>query len=409
MESNITLSKKQVGSYPKLASELSGVSLDIDQWEKGRQMSDKLLQQSHDIAKKMESVGFSAYDHQSDLTLVGLNSRQHSKLPPFRNVTIIPWVARKKRNKSSKELEYFLQKNPNARTWVHTTGKRCTLKELPERLENLHAKFGRVNSQPFMKKFGAKFVFRSTEFGEIAKTDEGLSFHPHCHSVLVLDRKLPSEDWSLLVSKICKYFVHWSYDAGKIKSVKELVKYCVKPSDLEHLNGYELLSIHQITTNKRLVEFLGHLRKQRQLHNKDNVRLVRRKGVLTKTQNWNASKKKHPKWVLPVDDDSAHGPTIVAWIPPTAVFTHITEPCFLVQGLGSNDPTTLLDSWEVQRMQAEINKLSIKVHTKTLTHHKNKSYTKPHNENKSQTIQKNTRSERIPPPSKFIDSGVCTN
>ena len=68
MESNITLTKKQVGSYPKIASELSGVSLDIEQWEKGRSMSDKLLQQSHDIAKKMESVGFSAYDHESDLT-----------------------------------------------------------------------------------------------------------------------------------------------------------------------------------------------------------------------------------------------------------------------------------------------------------------------------------------------------
>ena len=80
MESNITLTKKLVGSYPKLASELSGVSLDIDQWEKGREMSVKLLQQSHDIAKKMESVGFTAYDHQADLTLVGLNSRQHSKL-----------------------------------------------------------------------------------------------------------------------------------------------------------------------------------------------------------------------------------------------------------------------------------------------------------------------------------------
>ena len=409
MESNITLTKKQVGSYPKLASELSGVSLDIEQWEKGRAMSDKLLQQSHDIAKKMESVGFSAYDHESDLTLVGLNSRQYSKLPPFRNVTIIPWVARKKRNKSSKELEYFLQKNPNARTWVHTTGKRCTLKELPERLENLHAKFGRVNSQPFMKKFGAKFVFRSTEFGEIAKTDEGLSFHPHCHSVLVLDRKLPSEDWSLLVSKICKYFVHWSYDAGKIKSVKELVKYCVKPSDLEHLNGYELLSIHQITTNKRLVEFLGQLRTQRQKHNKDDIRLVRRKGILSKTKNWNVSKPKLPLWVKPINDESGISPTIVAWVPPVALFSHITEPCFLVQGLGSTDVSTFLDSWEVERMRAEINKHSIKVHTKTLTHHKNKTYTKPQNENRSQTIQKNTRSERIPPPRKFTDSVVCTN
>ena len=397
MNTKITLTKKQEGLYPKLASELQGVCVDINKWEEGRSFSDQLLKQSHDIASKMESVGYTAYDYNQDLTIIGLHSQQATKLPPFRNITIIPWVARKKRNSSAKELEYFLQKNPNARTWVHTTGPRCNIFELPKRLKKLHAKFGRVNHQPFMQKHGARFVFRSTEFGEIAKTNEGLSFHPHAHSVLVLDKKLDNKAWCELVSSIRKFFVYHSKDCGVIKSVKELVKYCVKPSDLESLDGHDLVSLHQVTKGKRLVEFLSYLRSQRQNHKANDQKLVRRKGLLRRTDNWSVGKKKKPKWQLPIyDDDSVVRPTIVAWCPPSAIFMPVTEPCFIVHGLGNQDHQTILNSFEVQNMRS-----AIKVHTKTLTHHtQNKKY-KQHHENQATTIQTNLQAQRIPISSKI--------
>ena len=395
MKSNITLKKKQVGSYAHIASELSGQSVDIDQWEKGRAMSERLIQQSHDIAKKMESVGFSAYDHKQDLKIFGLHSKQVIDIPNFRNICIIPSVARKKRNRASKELEYFLQRNPNARTWVHTTGNRCTLKELPQRIEWLHAKFGRVNSQSFMKTYGAKFVFRSTEFGEIAQTEDGLSFHPHAHSVLVLERKLTRMEWDTFLKKVKTYFVYHSKDCGKIKSVKELVKYCVKPSDLEHLSGSELVSIHEVCTNKRLVEFLGQLRNQRKFHNQENFRLIRRKGILTKTRNWNTGKEKTPRYLDPVDHESGCRPIVVAWIPPTSIFTPITEPCFVVHALGSNDPSNVFNSFEVRSMEQQIKCLSIKVHTKTLTHQQGSIKNNENDESKTKIYKKDPRLERV--------------
>jgi hypothetical protein len=389
-KSTITLTKKQVGNYPRIASELSGAALDIDQWEKGRGLSEKLLQQSHDIAEKMEDEGFEAYDRGQDLTIFGLHSKQSLQLPNFRNICIIPYVARKKRRSSSKELEYFLQKNPNARTWTHTTGKRCTLEELPERLEQLHAKFGRVNQQAFMKKYGARFVFRSTEFGEIAKTDEGLSFHPHAHSVLVLNKFISADEWTRLIVKIKHYFVHHSKDCGKIRSVKELVKYCVKPSDLEHLNGKELIDLHNVCTKKRLVEFLGQLRSQRKDHKDENIRLIRRKGKLTKTLNWSGSAKKPPRW-LQGEQALGLAPKLVAWCAPSAIFTPITEPCFIVHGLAHRDHSKIFKWNEVIQMDN-----SIKVHTKTLTHQKQEIEKIKNNESEAKNREESSEIVGVP-------------
>ena len=92
----------QATYYPRLASELSGEVGDIDKWEKGQAYHKRLTEQSHDIADKLESQGIEAYDHNQDLVLVGLHSRQHKVVPNFRNINFIPSVARKNRNRQSK-------------------------------------------------------------------------------------------------------------------------------------------------------------------------------------------------------------------------------------------------------------------------------------------------------------------
>lgn len=381
--------KKQVGSYPRFAAENSGKVQDVEKWEKGQDASQRLLEQSIRIADKMEAVGFKAYDDTQDLTLFGLNSEGVKKLDTFRNISFIPSVARKKRRKAQLELEYFLQKNTRCRMWTMTTGRRCNFQELPQRIEWIHGKFGRVNSTRFMKKFGAKFVFRATEFGEIARTDDGLSFHPHVHALLYLDKKLSANEWSCLLLKIKDYFVYYSQDCGVIRDAKELVKYCVKPCDLEHLNGHELVALHKVCTKKRLVEFLGGLRQQRKYHKEQNYRLVRRHGKLGKTRNWVGGAKKLPRW-LHNNDDSVARPTVVAWCAPSTAFTHITEPCFIVHGLGNADPSQVFKWFDVKQMRR-----SIIVHTKTLTHNTEKRENEKIDESKKKIFEKSSRFKGI--------------
>ena len=423
------ISKKQVGSYPKIAAELSGRPTDIESWEKGKTHNELLLAQSHVIASKMDGTQyfprvrkktysknlwewskqqhtpeiFHAYDHNQDLTLFGLHSEEHITLPNFRNISIIPYVARKKRQKAQKQLEYFLQENPNCRMWTITGGTRCTLSDLEQRIGEIHAKFGRVNQQRFMKRHGASFVFRATEFGQIKHNeDNNLTFHPHVHAVLKLERMLRPEDWKHLILSIKAYFVYHSQDCGRIRDTNELVKYCSKPNDLQHLTGCQLIEIHQVTTTKRLYEFLGDLRKQRSHHNEENLRIIRRKGKLKTTLNWVGGVEKLPLWVQSPNEESDARPTLVAWTPPASIFTHITEPCFIVHALGQADPKSVFKWFEVKNM-----KHAIKVHTKTLTHHNEEREKRKEYESKQKIFKEATRIERIPRARGKPNSVLC--
>ena len=49
--------QSQAQIYPRIAAELSGQVSDISNWQKGQVLHKVLLDQSHEIAKKLESVG----------------------------------------------------------------------------------------------------------------------------------------------------------------------------------------------------------------------------------------------------------------------------------------------------------------------------------------------------------------
>ena len=352
-------------SYPRTASELCGEIQDLELWEKGQKQNQYLLDQTYKIADQLEAEGIEAYQHQ-DLTLFGLHSKSYKKLPNFRNITFLPYVARKNRNKILKPLEFYLQRHPNARFATITSGVRCTLEELPDRAKWMHRQISKCNATKFMKDARAKFVFRSTELGEVYPlgSDGEVSCHPHCHTLLVLDRFLPKDQWSTLLERIHGFFGTHYQDCGKIKNVRELVKYCVKPSDFEHLSSKDVVSLYHATKNLRLVESLGSFRECKRKLKEDRMKLVRRKGVLKKVPNWvgGATVDKATRCFQPIREDDPVVPQIVAWCVPSRVFTPVTEPVFLVHGLQGSDPNRVFGWDEVKRMEH-----SIKVHTKTLT------------------------------------------
>ena len=365
MQSTHTHPKYQAG-YPKIASELSGQSIDLDKWNKNQAQRNLLLDQSHRIARKLEDEGVQAYDENQDLTLIGLHTRQAKKLEQFRNISFIPVVAQKQRATKIKALQYFLQSHPNARMWTLTTGTRCNEHDVVERSRALHRKVSKINDSAFMKKAGARFVFRSTEFGEVVETGGELSLHPHCHAVLLLSRFLPKAEWSQLIARIRGYFGAHCQDNGKIREPREFVKYCVKPSDLETLSGKSLVSLYHVTRSLRMVETLRDLRVLRKDIRESDHKLVRQRGVLKRVRNWNkgATLDEIPRWLQPVneDDDPVVTPFVVAWCAPAPVFAPVTEPLFLVHGLGGLDPSACF-TWDDVTAMAE----SINVHTKALT------------------------------------------
>ena len=346
-----------------MAAELSGDVGDIEQWEKGQSLHNKLIEQSHGIAEKLESQNIQAYNHEQDLVLIGLHSKQFKVVENFRNINFIPSVARKNRNRQSKELTYFLQENPNCRMWTISTGKRCGSSDLLHRVKKLHRQVSKINATPFMLQAGASFVFRATEFGEVAPDGGDLSFHPHCHALLHLDRFIPKAEWSKLLSKIQAYFGAYSQDNGRIRNPRELVKYCVKPSDLEHLSAEHVALLYHSSKGLRLCEPLRKFRKLRGHIRNEKLKVIQRKGIMKLVPSWNQAQTVEESIFRPLPQEEATAsPSVLAWCVPARVFTPITEPIMLVHGLAHRDPSSVFAWPEVQAMQRSIN-----VHTKMLT------------------------------------------
>ena len=372
-QSTSTFHSYQATSYPQLAAELSGDVGDIDKWEEGQSQHAHLIKQSHEIAEKLESVGIEAYDHNQDLVLIGLHSKQFKVVENFRNINFIPCVARKNRTRQSKELSYFLQENTNCRMWTISTGRRCNSSDLICRVKKLHRQISKINSMSFMLEAGASFVFRATEFGEVAPHGDDLSFHPHAHALLYLDRYLPKAEWSKLLAKIQAYFGVHCQDNGRITDPRELVKYCVKPSDLDHLSAEQVALLYNSTKGLRLCEPLRKFRKLRSHIRSEKLKVIQRKGILKMVRSWNqpCPKKSKPELELEqlaslnvsdLAEEPTGSPLVVAWCVPSRMFTPVTEPIMLVQGLGNQAPENVFHWQSVQRMQSLIN-----VHTKMLT------------------------------------------
>lgn len=370
MNNSTNYSEFQAHSYPSVASKLSGDLQEPDAWQKGQKQRQHLTEQTHKICSQLEEQGIEAYQEQ-DLTIFGLHSKAYKKVDPFRNICFLPSVAQKNRAKILKPLEYFLQKYPNARTSVLTSGTRCGLDELPSRIRWMHRKVSRCNTMYWMKEAGARFIFRSTELGEIAPVGKDVSCHPHVHLVFILDKYLSREKWSNLLSKMRAFFGTHYEDCGKLKNPRELVKYCVKPSDFQYLDSHHVAKLFHATQALRLVESLKDLRVMKRELKEERKKLVRRKGVLKVVPNWvgGSSHEDIPRYEI-VDNDLnvdvceslAHTPKVVAWCAPARVFTPVTEPIFIVHGLGNQDPQRVFGWDEVQRMEH-----SISVHTKTIT------------------------------------------
>ena len=253
----------------------------------------QLRDQSREIANKLESVGISAYEKDTDISLVGLASGESIQLDSFRQINFIPSVAKKKRSARLKVLEYYLDLAddqdhlPNShkcRMWVFNMGWRVGLDGIRERTKELQRKISKLASEA-KAKYGVEFIFRSTELGSLSHSaDQQATFHVHAHVLVKCPRMA---DWSGCLRwvnarwrKMCHMSPNQKWkpfnDAGKIRNARELCKYIVKPSDVLQLTPTELKELHEQTFNLHVVQFSGSLQALRNKLDRSHVKPVRR-------------------------------------------------------------------------------------------------------------------------------------
>ncbi|MCB1093418.1 MAG: hypothetical protein KDL87_17905, partial [Verrucomicrobiae bacterium] len=293
-----------------------------------------LLAQSYRIADGLESEGIKAYGA-SKLSLVGVCSGEVVELPDFRNIVFIPAVAQRKRHQMLKQLEYFLQRHPFSRMWVFTSGERAALGEVRERIERLHRRLSKLNAEPFMKSAGARIVFRSTELGDVTRSETAeATFHIHAHTIVHLRAKLDPERWSYLLQGVHAWWKHHFDDSKRIHQAREVCKYVVKPGDLDSLRSWELVELHRQLFKLHLVQCLGPLRDQRREIEETGCKLVRRSnGERTwwdLVANWNGGRRGDDETSGTKDYSEAPEDWVICTLPPSFALSNRSEPLAVV-------------------------------------------------------------------------------
>ena len=289
--------------FLELCLERTGEILPEDVHTKRVRCQELLLEQSFRIAEALESQGIKAFG-EAKLTLVGICSGETRELADFRNIVFIPAIAQRKRREHLRHLEYFLQQHPYSRMWVFTTGDRVNLSGVRERIQKLHRRLSKLNAEPFMKQAGASIAFRSTELGDVERSESAApTFHVHAHTIIHLVRKLPKDEWSDLLKAVRAWWKFHFKDSQRIHQARETCKYVVKPGDLEELSAAELAELYRQTFRLHLVQSLGLLKEQRQFIDENRKKIVRR--TVEGLSRWEVVDSWEPRKAKKDDDEEA--------------------------------------------------------------------------------------------------------
>lgn len=275
------------------SEEHTGMSLSPDQYAATLNKKQKLREMSAEICRRLESVGVETKRPDGcGLWTYWIHSNVWEVMDQYRRICINPVVAAAKRAPIIAALEYYLQENAWCRFWTFTTGPRCTIAEIPDRLDVWIRKLSKLN-HILKRDWAFEFVIATTEFGTVETekkpkenddegriefvrllneetglhTDEPV-FHPHFH---VVARSLigwrPDDKWQDLCRFVRSFWgAHCDLTGGKngalIRNAREIVKYVTKPGDLLKLTPLQLKAFYEATANRRLVRPLGSLRRE---------------------------------------------------------------------------------------------------------------------------------------------------
>lgn len=283
---------ERLTDYEAHLANRSGFVMDTKEWgESIRRRFDRFTQ-SMELAACLERTGVRANyagTNRPRPFIVCPISRKAIPLPMLRRVNFFPEQAAMRRAAQLAEVETWLARPGNkwARMATFTAGRRVPT----EHIRGTHGALTRRMSKMAKTKWFsavASLVFRAVEFGtpklEIGEVGPDWFWHVHSHAVFRPHRKLARREWADFCARVARYMgAHW--DAGRpVKNARELVKYPVKPCDLETLakvgGDFEVRRFFEATFKLRIAEMLGTLREQRH-----RVRLAKKKRCKERTRS----------------------------------------------------------------------------------------------------------------------------
>lgn len=233
---------------------------DLPTWLEREQRYRRQDELTKRLAGVLEAAGIPAHRAGAGFALVGLvTGGVKPAEQPYRRIHFLPSVAASLRAELANGLELFLAtKGRYARYAVVTTGQRCELHDLRRRIVRLSRLVSRW-SHEVCKPLGVVVAFRSIEL----PCDDGKTFHVHANVVYWPTHSIAKKAWRRFLRRTRAHFgAHWK-DCGRLKEVREVVKYVMKGDEVARLadnDPADVVELYYELRGLRLVEPSGPFR-----------------------------------------------------------------------------------------------------------------------------------------------------
>lgn len=261
----ITARKRPTAVSHDCASEINTGALpkdfDPNSWRKRCEKGQKLREQTARLADQLEDVEVRARN-QSNVTAISAVTGQIDKLESYRSLRFLPAVAQRDRRPMLNALQYWLGNRRGAAKYtryaVVTFGEPIhAFGELRQSISALTRKISKW-AHAVDRKFDIDALYRGIEYTrKIRENDTTHTYHLHANVLYLPNRVLEDSEWNNFLNFSKNAFgAHWK-DNGTIKDLREIVKYVIKPDELEGIEGVELHWLFQETFKSRLSAPLG--------------------------------------------------------------------------------------------------------------------------------------------------------
>ena len=238
---------------------LSRLSANRETWDAGRVNELRLRSQTASLVGLLEAGGYVAERPlSSDIVRIGVCSGASEVVPAYRNINFLPSIARAKRQKMVRNLSWWADQGRGyLRYGVVTGGVRVPISQLRQSLQDLGRLVSRWSASDQLRAWGVSVVFRSSEF----TINAAKMCHPHVNLVYDFTRRLEPQEFSQFLKFTHDFFGAVWKDCGRLVDPAEVVKYCVKPVDLEGLGSVDLVALAHSLFGLRLVSTFGEFRR----------------------------------------------------------------------------------------------------------------------------------------------------
>ena len=212
------------------------------------------------IAGILSDHGINPFREGEGFALVGLVTGMVKPAEQqYRRIHFLPSVAASLRGEIANALDLYLSGiGGHGRYAVMTSGPRCEVWEVRGRVVWLNRTISKWHHE-ICGPLGIDVLFRAIEL----PWEQGKGFHVHANVIYHPTRYIPEPKWKRFKKQTAAFFgTHWD-DNGRLRDVREAVKYVMKGDDLEALADHDARQVAELYRQLKglhLVQGLGGFR-----------------------------------------------------------------------------------------------------------------------------------------------------